>query len=113
MRKQLSLSHFSGPDGFERYIEMVEDGKEGELLAELAVEIAREQGYVTADDLRHAVESLGIRLRKSYNIFGAILASLKRKGILRIAGYTPSEVPTSHARPIAIFVLNEGGDPNA
>lgn len=110
MRRQLSLSHFSGPDGFERYVEMVEDGKEGEFLAELAIEIAREQGYVTADDLRHAIENLGIRLRKSYNIFGAILASLKRKGILRIAGYKPSEVPTSHARPIAIFVLNREAD---
>ncbi len=109
MKKQLHLGQFSDPVGFERYVETVREDEEGRFLAELTIEIAREQGYVTADDLRHCVENLGIRLRKSYNIFGAVLASLKRKGILYIDGYQPSSVPSSHSRPIARFRLSEVG----
>lgn len=105
--KQMPLSYFAGTGGFGRYLELLESDKEAEFLRNLAVDIAKEQGYVTADDLREFIVSRGIALKKSYNIFGAVLASLKRKGVLKIVGYEPSRVPTSHARPIAVYVLAE------
>ena len=103
--KQLTLSEFSGEKGFERYLEYLEEDDEAELLREVAVKIAEEKGTVTADDLREFVEANGIEISKDYRIFGAVLMSLRRKGILEVVGYTKTKVPTSHGRPIAVFAL--------
>jgi hypothetical protein len=104
---QLTLDDFSGPDGFEKYLEYLEEDREADLLREIAIQIAKEKGTVTADDLRNFVEENNIPISKDYRVFGAVLVSLKRKGVLKIVGYTKTEVPTSHGRPIAMYALDE------
>jgi|GEM_PF-2275418 hypothetical protein len=98
-------SIYSGPGGFDRYVEDASYSDEFEVLRMIAVHIATEKGEITADDLREYCDAYDIDIRKDKRIFGAVLASLQREGFLRKAGYVPSKVPTSHKRPIAKFVL--------
>jgi len=98
-------SIYSGPGGFDRYVEDVSYTDEFELLRRIAKHIVMEKGRITADDLREYCDAYDIDIRKDRRIFGAVLASLQRDGLIVKNGYVPSRVPSSHKRPIAEFVL--------
>lgn len=91
------------PSGFATLDEVIEAHEvyQGRTFAELqqaALEIAREQGRITADDIRERVVVHGDR-----RIIGTVLAKLCRDGWLTPVDYVATRVRTSHARPIRVF----------
>lgn len=67
-------------------------------LRRLALDLARDRGEVTADDLRERTAYPGDR-----RIFGTVLAALCREGWLAPGPYVATTVRTSHGRPIRVF----------
>ena len=75
---------------------LVRRGRRALLLALLA------RGTATADDVRSAVElppDVGPRC------LGAVPGELARAGLIRRAGYSPSNRPLAHARPVGVWQL--------
>lgn len=75
-------------------------------LQRLALEIAREKGRITADDIREQVVVHGDR-----RIIGAALSKLSRDGWLVAERWVNSRVRTSHGRPIRMFTYRPKGTP--
>jgi hypothetical protein len=61
-----------------------------------------DHGTATADAVRHLVTlPAGIGPK----VFGAVPGPLLDSGLIRAAGYTPSERPEAHARPVTVWAL--------
>jgi hypothetical protein len=80
----------------ERRALYVRHGRRALLLRLLAA------GIATADDVRAAVELPG---GISPRCYGAVPTPLADAGLIRPAGYRPSERPEAHARPVTVWQL--------
>lgn len=64
--------------------------------------IARRQGVFTVDDLHGLDESVEWLGRKR-QVYGAVLRSLERQGVIRKVGYVNSIRRTCHYRPVLVW----------
>ena len=84
-----------------------EDDGEFQELSRIALELARSQGYVTADCLRKAVQGQHTHLPC---IRGSVLQSLKARGLLRKVKTVDTDNPLTHRPSVGYWVLTEEGE---
>jgi len=69
---------------------------------QLAMEIAADEGEVSADRLRERYPHLP---SASGSAWGALFRTLAREGKLLLVGYRPSTTPSSHGRVVGVWRL--------
>src|SRR3990167_8881839 len=101
MTSDLGVNRSSLQLGFDLRDDAVErlEGSRADWLAsarDVARQVCREQGFVTADDVR-------ARLPIPPQYDGRVMGAVFSKSMFRKIGYQATMIPTSHSRPIAVF----------
>lgn len=67
----------------------------------------RQQTSFTSEDVTNAYNRTANPKPSTNNVWGAVFHNLHRAGLIKHIGYVKSKTPSSHSRPISVWMLND------
>lgn len=68
----------------------------------------RQTATFTSEDVTNAYNALKNKPKPSTNnVWGAVFHNLHQSGLIKHKGYVKSKTPSSHSRPISVWILND------